>query len=141
IELRYIELMPMGHLLNSNDYQTDFLSMESLLEMIGEKYEYTRTEAPWDSTAARFAIPGRGVFGIIANESEPFCTTCTRLRLSSAGHLYGCLSNSRRQYIADLLELSEDEALPRLEGILASALKDKKLAFEGETTVMKLIGG
>lgn len=141
IELRYIELMQMGHLLNSNEYQADFMSMNALLDVIGEKYEFTRTEAPWDSTSARFAIPDRGVFGIIANESEPFCTTCTRLRLSSAGHLYGCLSNSRRQYIADLLEMSEDEALPRLEGVLASALKDKKLAFEGETTVMKLIGG
>lgn len=141
IELRYIELMQMGHLLNSNDFHADFMSMETLLDMIGEKYEFTRTEAPYDSTAARFAIGGRGVFGIVANESEPFCKTCNRLRLSSDGYLYGCLSNSRRQYVGDLLTLPSHEAVTRLQTILASALEDKQLAFNGETTVMKFIGG
>lgn len=141
IELRYIELMQMGHLLGSNGFQQDFLSMESLLDMIREKYEFARTDAPYDSTAVRFEIPERGTFGIIANESEPFCRSCTRLRLSSDGHLYGCLSSSRRQDITDLLDKPSHLALPRLQKILLSALGDKKLAFQGETTVMKLIGG
>ena len=141
IELRFIELMRMGHLVNGNGFQKDYLSMQSLLDKIGAKYEFARTEAPYDSTAVRFEVPDRGVFGIIANESQPFCTSCTRLRLSSAGHLYGCLSSARRQYIADLLELPPHLALPKLQKILLSALADKKLAFQGEVTVMKLIGG
>ena len=131
----------MGHLLGSNGFQQYFLSMESLLDMIREKYEFARTDAPYDSTAVRFEIPERGTFGIIANESEPFCRSCTRLRLSSDGHLYGCLSSSRRQDITDLLDKPSHLALPRLQKILLSALGDKKLAFQGETTVMKLIGG
>ena len=141
IELRFIELMRMGHLLNSNDFQQDFLSMESLLDEISSSYEFARTDAPHDSTAARFEIPHKGVFGIIANESEPFCRSCTRLRLSSDGYLYGCLSNSQREYIGDLLELPPHVALPKFQKILVKALADKKLAFQGETTVMKLIGG
>ncbi len=141
IELRYIELMRMGHLLTSNSFQADFVSMEALLDEISKKYEFSRTDAPYDSTAARFQIPDRGVFGIIANESEPFCRTCTRLRLSSDGYLYGCLSNANRHYIGDLLELPYHRALPRLQGILVDALGDKKLTFQGEVTVMKLIGG
>lgn len=141
IELRYIELMRMGHLLGSNSFQADYISMESLLDMIGEKYEFARTDAPYDSTAARFEIPGQGVFGVIANESEPFCRSCTRLRLSSDGHLYGCLSNSRNQYIGDLIHEPTHVALPALQKILMSALEDKKLAFQGEVTVMKFIGG
>ncbi|MFN3238158.1 MAG: GTP 3',8-cyclase MoaA, partial [Pseudomonadales bacterium] len=96
IELRYIELMQMGHLLGSNGFQQDFMSMAALLDMISEHYEFARTDAPYDSTAVRFHIPGRGNFGIIANESAPFCRSCTRLRLSSDGYLYGCLSSSRR---------------------------------------------
>jgi cyclic pyranopterin phosphate synthase len=115
--------------------------MESLLDLVGEKYEFARTDAPHDSTAVRFQIPGRGTFGIIANESEPFCRACTRLRLSSDGHLYGCLSSARNQYIGDLLDQPAHVALPKLQNILMSALADKKLAFEGETTVMKFIGG
>lgn len=141
IELRYIELMQMGHLLGSNGFQQDFMSMAALLDMISEHYEFARTDAPYDSTAVRFHIPGRGNFGIIANESAPFCRSCTRLRLSSDGYLYGCLSSSRRQYLGDLVDKPSHLVLPRLQKILLSALADKKLAFEGETTVMKFIGG
>ena len=141
IELRYIEVMRMGHLLGGNQFQADYLSMASLLDIIGEKYEFSRTDAPYDSTAVRFLIPDRGVFGIIANESEPFCRSCTRLRLSSDGHLYGCLSNARNQRISDLLDEPRHVALAKLQKVLMSALEDKKLAFEGEVTVMKFIGG
>ena len=141
IELRFIELMRMGHLLGSQRFHADFVSMETLLELISEKYEFRRTHAPYDSTAARFQVPGRGVFGVIANESEPFCRTCTRLRLSSDGHLYGCLSNAHRHYIGDLLQQPSPQALPALQQRLVSALADKQLAFQGEVTVMKFIGG
>lgn len=141
IELRYIELMRMGHLLHSSTFQAEFVSMASLLEIIGAHYEFERTDAPYDSTAVRFRIPDRGVFGIIANESEPFCRSCTRLRLSSDGYLYGCLSSARKQYIGDLLHLPPHQILPRLQGILVSALGDKQIAFQGEVTVMKMIGG
>ncbi len=141
IELRFIELMRMGHLLHSNNFTSEFVSMELLLDTIGEHYEFARTDAPYDSTAVRFQIPDRGVFGIIANESEPFCRACTRLRLSSDGFLYGCLSSANKNYIGDLLDLPSHLVLPKLQGILVQALGDKKLAFQGEVTVMKLIGG
>ena len=141
IELRFIELMQMGHLLHSSTFRAEFFSMASLLDVIGARYEFERTDAPYDSTAVRFSIPDKGVFGIIANESEPFCTSCTRLRLSSDGYLYGCLSSARKQYIGDLLQLPPHQLLPQLQGVLLSALGDKKTAFQGEVTVMKLIGG
>ena len=141
IELRFIELMRMGHLAHSNTFQSEFVSMASLLDIIGARYEFERTDAPYDSTAVRFRIPDKGVFGIIANESEPFCRSCTRLRLSSDGYLYGCLSSTRKQYIGDLLQLPPHQILPRLQGILLSALGDKQTSFQGEVTIMKFIGG
>ncbi|MDH5737425.1 MAG: radical SAM protein [Gammaproteobacteria bacterium] len=141
IELRYIELMRMGHLLGSQDFDRDFIPMDQILEQIGQKYSYERTTAPYNATAVRFKIHNRGVFGIIPNESEPFCQSCTRLRLSSNGHLYGCLSNSRSYDIRELLQGPKEEGLPELHGLLVKALADKKLAFQGETTVMKFIGG
>ena len=141
IELRFIELMRMGHLAHSNTFQSEFVSMASLLDIIGARYEFERTDAPYDSTAVRFRIPDKGVFGIIANESEPFCRSCTRPRLSSDGYLYGCLSSTRKQYIGDLLQLPPHQILPRLQGILISALGDKQTSFQGEVTVMKFIGG
>jgi len=141
IELRYIELMRMGHLNQGQGFAQDFLSMQSLLDLIGAEYEYERTDAPFDSTAVRFKIPGQGTFGIIANESEPFCSACTRLRLSSDGYLYGCLSSPRRESIRDLLTLPRHLVLPQLQARLLSALQVKQQTFQGETTVMKFIGG
>jgi len=142
IELRFIELMNMGHLRSGNQYQANFVGMAEILEMIGEHYEFTRTDAPYDSTAVRYEIPGRGSFGIIANESEPFCRSCTRLRLSSNGMLYGCLSNTRSHDMKPILEMPEHFAMARLQSVLVKALADKQnLAFTGEVTVMKFIGG
>ena len=142
VELRYIELMRMGHLAHDAGFNADFIGMEEILNQIGARYEFERTDAPFDSTAVRFAIPDRGTFGIIANESEPFCSSCTRLRLSSDGHLFGCLSNSRSHAMADLLEMPEHLALVRLQQILMRALGDKQtVAFTGGETVMKFIGG
>lgn len=141
-ELRFIELMSMGHLRYGNQFQKDFLGMEEILETISGRYEFTRTDAPYDSTAVRFEIPDAGFFGIIANESEPFCSSCTRLRLSSNGFLYGCLSNSAHHDMKPILELPHHQAMAHLQSLLVRALADKQdLSFKGEVTVMKFIGG
>ena len=142
IELRFIELMKMGHLRSGNQFIQDFFGMDEILALIGQRYEYVRTDAPWDSTAVRFEVPGKGTFGVIANESEPFCSTCSRLRLSSNGWLYGCLSNARRHDLRPVLGQPKPQALARLRQLLTRALGDKQsLGFRGEVTVMKFIGG
>lgn len=142
IELRFIELMNMGHLQGNALFEVQFFSMQEILDLIATRYEFARTDAPFDSTAARFEIPGAGVFGIIANESEPFCRTCSRLRLSSNGKLYGCLSNARSHDMNEVLQLPDALAMVKLQKMLSSALGDKQLAsFSGEVTVMKFIGG
>ncbi|MEG0966159.1 MAG: radical SAM protein [Pseudomonas sp.] len=142
-ELRFIELMRMGHLArDSNAFLQQFVSLEHLLRLIGERYEYLQANAPVDATALRYQIPGQGYFGVIANESVPFCRTCSRLRLSSTGWLHGCLSSSNRHYIGDLLDKPRHQALPALQGLLVKALGDKQpVAFSGGATVMKIIGG
>ena len=141
-ELRFIELMNMGHLRQGNQYQREFFGMEEILETIGSEYEFTRTDAPYDSTAVRYEIPDSGYFGIIANESEPFCSSCTRLRLSSNGYLYGCLSNAVCHDIKPILELDQHQAMAQLQTLLVKTLADKQeLSFRGEVTVMKFIGG
>lgn len=141
-ELRFIELMKMGHLRAGNQFNRDFIGMDELLEIVGSRHTYARTDAPFDSTAVRFQIPGAGHFGIIANETEPFCATCTRLRLSSNGKLYGCLSNSNAHMMQPILEMQDAEAEQALAALLGRALADKQpVRFQGEWTVMKFIGG
>jgi cyclic pyranopterin phosphate synthase len=141
VELRFIELMRMGHLRDNAIFSRDYYSMETVLRQIARRYEFVRTDAPFDSTAVRFQIPGKGYFGVIANESEPFCSSCNRLRLSSSGHLHGCLSSNRRHYVGDLSGLPEDEAETLLRQRLGMALADKQTVFSGGETVMRIIGG
>ena len=142
IELRFIELMNMGHLKVSNQYTQDFFGMDEILERIGERHEFTRTDAPYDSTAVRYEVPDQGFFGIIANESEPFCSSCTRLRLSSNGRLYGCLSSATSHDMREVLTLPKHQALARLQRLLVLSLAEKQsVSFKGEVTVMKFIGG
>ncbi len=142
-ELRFIELMRMGHLAHGGTtFQQQFVGLPELLELIALRYEFTQTNAPVDATALRYQIAGQGVFGVIANESVPFCRTCSRLRLSSTGWLHGCLSSSNRHYIGDLIERPRHEALPAMQRLLVRALGDKQdLQFAGGVTVMKIIGG
>ena len=141
IELRFIELMNMGHLKAGTGYQDQFFGMEEILALIGSAYDYREIEAPYDSTAVRFSVAD-GAFGVIANESAPFCPTCSRLRLASNGFLYGCLSNSASHDLTQLVELPEAFAVAKLQKVLGQALADKQVSsFSGETTVMKFIGG
>jgi cyclic pyranopterin phosphate synthase len=142
-ELRFIELMRMGHLAcGGNTFVQQFVGMPELLALIGQHYEYLQADAPVDATALRYEIPGHGFFGVIANESVPFCRTCSRLRLSSTGWLHGCLSSNNRHFVGDLLDKPRHQALPALQRLLVRALGDKQeLAFSGGVTVMKIIGG
>ncbi|MDT4833824.1 GTP 3',8-cyclase [compost metagenome] len=141
IELRYIELMRMGHLARDSEaFQKQFIGMEELLVTVSTRYGFERAPSAVDATAQRFAIPGRGCFGIIANESAPFCGQCSRARLTSTGWLHGCLSSSRSHYLGDLLELPREEALERIRELSAQALLDKGRRFSGDVMVMKVIG-
>ena len=142
-ELRFIELMRMGHLArDSNVFLQQFFGLDQLLALIGSKHAYVQVDAPLDATALRYEIPGVGHFGVIANESVPFCRTCSRLRLSSTGWLHGCLSSGSRHFVGDLLNKPRHQALPALQRLLVKALADKQdLAFSGDVMVMKVIGG
>ncbi|PYB74987.1 GTP 3',8-cyclase MoaA [Pseudomonas soli] len=142
-ELRFIELMRMGHLSrDGNAFLQQFVGLEQLLALIGQSHAYEQAPRPLDATALRYRIPGKGHFGVIANESVPFCRSCSRLRLSSTGWLHGCLSSSNRHFVGDLLDKPRHQALPALQRLLVKALADKQdVAFSGDVMVMKVIGG
>lgn len=142
-ELRFIELMRMGHLARDhNAFLQQFVGLDHLLALIADKHGYVQVDAPLGATALRYQVPGKGHFGVIANESVPFCRTCSRLRLSSTGWLHGCLSSGNRHFVGDLLEKPRHQALPALQRLLVKALADKQdLAFSGDVMVMKVIGG
>jgi GTP 3',8-cyclase len=134
ITIRFLEVMAMGHLYHHSD--SYLLSQREILRLIGERYELTTLERE-PSATARYWVTERGQrIGIIANESEPFCRDCDRLRLDNSGRIYGCLSSNH----PITLEIGESAA--EWDGKLRQALGQKQeLRFTGSELSMLTIGG
>ncbi|WP_253485285.1 GTP 3',8-cyclase MoaA [Pseudomonas fluorescens] len=143
MELRFIELMRMGHLARDDEtFNRQFYGLAEILELISQHHSFSSAPSPPSATALRFDIPGRGYFGVIANASAPFCGSCNRARLSASGWLHGCLSSNQSHYLGDALELPRDLALTRVRELSRRALLDKQSThFTGDVMIMKIIGG
>ncbi|MDH5559452.1 MAG: radical SAM protein [Deltaproteobacteria bacterium] len=142
IELRYIELMRMGHLSERSEFENKFWSMEKLLCQIRGSYHVQAVDSESNATAQRFAIPETGYFGVIANDSAPFCQTCNRLRLTSNGDLYGCLSSPMKYSMSSFLGGGDKTSKEELKSLLSAALATKQqVSFYGSNLEMKSVGG
>lgn len=134
ISIRFLELMAMGHL-HSNPYEYLFTE-EEILNTIATKYSFTKKERKNSSTANYWQTDAGHIFGIIANESEPFCKDCNRLRLDSEGNMYGCLSSNHP------ISLKNVELKSELIDKLQQAMEQKQLLkFVGSDLSMLQIGG
>ena len=89
--LRFIEYMDVG---NSNDWTSGKLvSKKEIIDQINAHYplrEVGRAEGSAPSVDYEF-IDGLGDVGVIASVTEPFCSNCTRVRLTADGKIVTCL--------------------------------------------------
>jgi GTP 3',8-cyclase len=132
--IRYLELMKMGHLYDKHN--TFFFSQAEILKKILEVHKINSLERGPGATARYWKTNSGQIFGVIANESQPFCHDCNRLRLDSYGKIYGCLSSSNGIQISNAAEEAE------LEKSLRMALAQKQdVRFTGSELSMKYIGG
>ncbi|MDX2468999.1 MAG: GTP 3',8-cyclase MoaA [SAR324 cluster bacterium] len=167
VELRFIELMRMGHMREMTKFKSLFVSMDEITEMIGQKWAVEKLPRSCGSTSQPFKADGLGrlsgvdfssfgetaqrdagstQFGVIANESQPFCHDCGRLRLSPKGELAGCLSSEKYFSLLPLLDQKTEESKAKsklqLQKILSAAMAEKQPEFfTGSAMIMKEIGG
>ena len=135
IVIRFLELMKMGHL-HSNSFDDHFYSENKILNIISQNYSFKKLKREKSSTANYWITDNGKVFGIVANESEPFCHDCNRLRLDSYGNIYGCLSENKAISIVECKSPSE------LSEKLIEALGHKQpVRFKGSEISMLAIGG
>ena len=89
VHVRFIEFMPFsGNRWSSNKV----ITMQQILEVIGQKYFYERLEDEKHGTAKKYQIPGhKGTFAIISTMSANFCSDCNRIRLTADGKMKNCL--------------------------------------------------
>ncbi len=121
IEVRFIELMPIGDGIDRGEY----MSGEEVLEMVPQLVSLEKT----DGVATLYALPGaKGRVGLIKPISCDFCEDCNKIRLTADGNLIPCLHSSEE---VPLKGLDEDEMVEKMrETILRKP--EKRQALDGE---------
>lgn len=134
ITIRFLEVMAMGHLYHSS--KKYLFTRQHILDKISERYVFDELPRKNSATSSYWRTEQGNVFGIIANESEPFCHDCNRLRMDSEGNIYGCLSSNHPISISDIK--SERELSEKLKEAL---LQKQPVRFMGSELSMLNIGG
>lgn len=108
--LRFIEFMDVG---NTNGWiMQQVVTREEILSRLQSEFALEPVEPRYyGEVAARYRyVDGSGEIGIISSVSQPFCSTCTRMRLSADGKLYTCLFASNGFDLKSLLRAGAGEA-------------------------------
>jgi len=143
--VRFIEFMPLDA--DQAWRGDDVLTGGEIRALIEEHWPLEEVPAKPSSTARRFRfVDGAGEIGFVNPVSEPFCSTCDRIRLTADGQLRTCLF-SRREW--DLkTPLRDGSADERLEQLIRFAVAHKELkhkindpGFVRASRSMSQIGG
>ena len=131
LSVRFIEYMDVG---NANDWHSDRVVPKSeILETIHRRYPLRG----WGPTFGRAMGPARrrangnapsqdyefmddgGEVGIIASVTEPFCATCSRVRLTADGRFVTCLFSKDGMDLKGPLRAgaSDDEIAQRISSV------------------------
>jgi cyclic pyranopterin phosphate synthase len=143
--VRFIEFMPLDA--DEAWRGDDVLAGAEIRALIEERWPLEELPAKPSSTARRFRFAdGAGELGFVNPISEPFCSSCDRIRLTADGQLRTCLF-SRREW--DLrTPLREGASERELEELLRLAVRHKELkhrvnepGFVRASRSMSRIGG
>src|SRR5512132_544079 len=117
--MRFIEYMDVG---NANNWISEkIVSKKEILERIAERYplrEVGRDRGSAPSVDYEF-VDGRGDIGVIASVTEPFCSSCTRARLTADGKVVTCLFSAAGHDVKAMLRsgASDEEIIKLLSSI------------------------
>jgi GTP 3',8-cyclase len=148
VTVRFIEFMDVG---TTNGWRTeDVVPSGEIVERIAAHWPLEPVGAAYRGEVAerwRY-LDGAGEIGVISSVTQPFCGTCTRLRLSAEGRLYTCLFAARGHDLrAPLRAGATDEDLAALVGGIWRGRRDRYSELRTESTAgapkveMSHIGG
>jgi cyclic pyranopterin phosphate synthase len=120
IQVRFIEFMPFSG--NQWD-KSKLVTYAQVLETVQSNYDFNDIERLVDSpndTAKNFKIKSYlGSFAIITSVTNPFCSTCNRIRLTADGKLKNCLFSNSETSLLETLRAG-DSILPLIQQNLLS---------------------
>ena len=144
-EVRFIEFMPLDA-----DHQwtpEKVLSGEEIRAIVSEVWPLEPVQREPSATAKLYRfVDGKGTLGFINPVSEPFCSDCNRIRLTSEGLLRTCLFSLNETDLRGPMRAGADDA--ELEQIVRDAVWRKELkhhvnepGFTQPARTMSQIGG
>lgn len=108
--LRFIEYMDVG---SSNGWRLDeVVPSAEVVERIAAAFPLEPIDANYPGEVAerwRYR-DGGGEIGVISSVTQAFCSTCTRIRLSTEGKLYTCLFADQGHDLRQLVRDGADDA-------------------------------
>jgi len=133
VQVRFIEFMPFsGNRWTSNKV----FPLHEILSVIKEQYDFLPVEGEKNDTAKSYMVPGHaGSFAVISTMSEPFCSTCNRMRLTADGKLKNCLFSKDETDLLSALR-NGDDVLSLIHTSIQS--KAKELGGQFSSTFEKL---
>jgi cyclic pyranopterin phosphate synthase len=143
--VRFIEFMPLDA--DQAWREDEVLTGGEIRALIEERWPLVEIPAKQSSTARRFRFAdGAGEIGFVNPVSEPFCSSCDRIRLTADGQLRTCLFSRREWDLkAPLREGASDDELGAL---IRFAVRHKELkhkindpGFVRASRSMSQIGG
>jgi GTP 3',8-cyclase len=144
--VRFIEFMPLDA---DRTWRADQVLTGAEVRALIEAEHGPLVELPAkaSSTARRFGFAdGAGEIGFVNPVSEPFCSTCDRIRLTADGQLRTCLFSRREWDVKEALRDGRDDA--QIVDFLRYAVRHKELkhrvnepGFVPASRSMSQIGG
>ncbi len=134
LSLRFIEFMPFS----GNQWEWEKgVSLKEVLEQVESVYgaeNVLKLQDEPNDTTRNYQVKGfDGSFGVISSVTNPFCSTCNRMRLTSNGRMKNCLfSNSE----TDLL--TPFRAGESIDSLIRASIESKKAERAGMDTFEKL---
>lgn len=121
LPLRYIEYMPLdapGH------WKRDAVVSEAeILAAIGQSHRVD-AQARSHDPATPYLVDGHYALGVISTVSNPFCSTCDRLRITATGELFTCLFSPVGMPLGARMREGADDAMLAAQIAKAVWLKD-----------------
>jgi cyclic pyranopterin phosphate synthase len=108
IQIRFIEFMPF----DGNQWNKEKLvSYAEILSQVNAFYSEQKVERTQDKpndTAKNHKIESyKGSFSVISSVTNPFCSSCNRIRLTADGKLKNCLFSNSETSLLDTLRAGE----------------------------------
>jgi cyclic pyranopterin phosphate synthase len=143
--VRFIEFMPLDA--DERWGADQVLSGAEIRAIVERRWPLVELPAKPSSTSRRFRFAdGAGEIGFISPVTEPFCSSCDRIRLTADGKLRTCLFSRREWDLREPLRAGATDS--ELEHLIRAAVRHKELkhrinerGFVRASRSMSQIGG